>query len=88
VRTFVGLGLDATAPDHSTISRTRRLIDVETHRAVFTWEQARLVSSGLLQGQTVAIDATTREANAAMRNIVRRDTGESSTRTGRVTLSG
>src|SRR3989441_9452305 len=33
VRGFVGLGLDAAAPDHSTISRTRRLIDVETHRS-------------------------------------------------------
>src|SRR6266542_6974117 len=77
VRSFVGLGLDAAAPDHSTISRTRRLIDVETHRAVFTWVQARLVAAGLLTGRTVAIDATTLEANAAMRSIVRRDTGES-----------
>jgi len=77
VRRFVGLGVDAAAPDHSTISRTRRLIDVETHRAVFTWVQERLVTAGLLQGRTVAIDATTLEANAAMRSIVRRDTGES-----------
>jgi transposase len=76
VRRFVGLGLDAAAPDHSTISRTRRLIDVETHRAVFTWVQARLVAAALLTGRTVAIDATTLEANAAMRSIVRRDTGE------------
>jgi transposase len=77
VRSFVGLGLDAAAPDHSTISRTRRLIDVETHRAVFTWVQERLVAAGLLKGRTVAVDATTLEANAAMRSIVRRDTGES-----------
>jgi len=77
IRTFVGLGLDAPAPDHSTISRTRRLIDVETHRAVFTWVQERLATAGLLKGRTVAIDATTLEANAAMRSIVRRDTGES-----------
>jgi transposase len=77
IRTFVGLGLDAAAPDHSTISRTRRLIDVETHRAVFTWVQERLAAAGLLKGRTVAIDATTLEANAAMRSIVRRDTGES-----------
>src|SRR5437867_2474744 len=77
VRRFVGLGLDAAAPDHSTISRTRRLIAVENHRAVFTWVQERLVAAGLLKGQTVAIDATTLEANAAMRSIVRRDTGES-----------
>ncbi|MFN2444713.1 MAG: hypothetical protein ABR606_03885, partial [Vicinamibacterales bacterium] len=47
----------------------------ETHRAVFTWIQQRLVEVGLLKGKTVAIDATTLEANAAMRSIVRRDTG-------------
>ena len=76
VRHFLRLGLDAPAPDHSTMSRTRRLIDVETHRAVFTWVQQRLVAAGLLKGRTVAIDATTLEANAAMRSIVRRDTGE------------
>jgi transposase len=76
VRSFVRLALHEAAPDHSTISRTRRLIDVETHRAVFTWVQQRLVEVGLLKGKTVAIDATTLEANAAMRSIVRRDTGE------------
>ena len=76
VRSFLGLGLDVPAPDHSTISRTRRLIDVDTHRAVFTWVQERLVEAKLLRGRTVAIDATTLEANAAMRSIVRRDTGE------------
>src|SRR5258707_6735124 len=76
VRSFVGLGLDVAAPDHSTISRPRRLIDVETHRAVLTWVQDRLVAAGLLTGRTVAIDATTLEANAAMRSIVRRDTSE------------
>src|SRR5437762_11713701 len=76
IRTFLGLELQEAPPDHSTISRTRRLIDVETHRAVFTWVQERLVAAGLLKGRTVAIDATTLEANAAMRSIVRRDTGE------------
>ena len=76
IRTFLRLPLDEAPPDHSTISRTRRLIDVETHRAVFTWVQQRLVDAGLLKGKTVAIDATTLEANAAMRSIVRRDTGE------------
>src|SRR5215468_143908 len=76
VRHFVGLALDTPAPDHSTISRTRRLIALETHRAVFTWVQERLAAAGLLKGRTVAVDATTLEANAAMRSIVRRDTGE------------
>ncbi len=77
VRSFLRLAVDEAAPDHSTISRTRRLIDVDTHRVVFTWVQERLVDAGLLKGKTVAIDATTLEANAAMRSIVRRDTGES-----------
>jgi len=77
VREFLRLGLNDGAPDHSTISRTRRLIDLETHRAVFTWVQQRLVDAGLFKGKTVAFDATTLEANAAMRSIVRRDTGDS-----------
>ena len=64
-------------PNHSTLSRTRRLIDVETHVAVFTWVLERLAGAGLVQGKTVGVDATTLEANAAMRSIERRDTGES-----------
>jgi transposase len=69
--------LDETAPDHSTISRTRRLIDVETHQRVFGWVLERLAQGDLLVGKTIGIDATTLEANAAMRSIVRRDTGAS-----------
>jgi hypothetical protein len=63
-------------PDHTTVSRTRRLIDLETHQAVFTWILQRVAEAGLVQGQTIGIDATTLEANAALRSIVRRDTGE------------
>src|SRR5262249_44039364 len=77
VRSFLGLALNEGAPDHSTISRTRRLIDVETHRQVFTWVLERLASAQLLKGKTLGIDATTLEANAAMRSIVRRDTEQS-----------
>ena len=77
LREFLGLVLPAAPPDHSTISRTRRLIDLETHQAVFTWILQRLADAGLVQGKTVGIDATTLEANAALRSIVRRDTGES-----------
>ena len=74
VRSFLRLAVDEAPPDHSTIARTRRLIDLETHRTVFTWVQQRLVEAGRLTGKTIAIDATTLEANAAMRSIVRRDT--------------
>src|SRR3989454_6377543 len=77
LRKFLGVGLDEQTPDHSTISRTRRLIDVETHRQVFFWILERLRDQGLVKGKTVGIDATTLEANAAMRSIVRRDNGES-----------
>ena len=77
VRSFLHLELHNPAPDHSTISRTRRLIDLETHTAVFTWILQRLADAGMIKGQTVGIDATTLEANAALRSIVRRDTGES-----------
>ena len=76
LRGFLGLGLEETPPEHSTISRTRRLIDLETHRAVFTWILQVLATAELVKGTTIGIDATTLEANAALRSIVRRDTGE------------
>jgi transposase len=76
LRDFLGVALDDAPPDHSTISRTRRLIDVETHREVFTWVLERLAAAGLVKGRTIGIDATTLEANAALRSIVRRDTGD------------
>lgn len=76
LRKFLSLSLEEMVPDHSTISRTRRLIDVETHQAVFRWVLRLLAKKGLLKGKTVGIDGTTLEANAAMRSIVRRDTGE------------
>jgi transposase len=77
VRGFLGLALTEGAPDHSTISRTRRLIDLDIHRAVFTWVLQCLGIAGLVKGKTIAMDATTLEANAALRSIVRRDSGES-----------
>lgn len=77
LRNFLGYELNESPPDHSTISRTRRLIDIETHQAVFTWVLQVLARDGLLKGKTLGVDATTLEANAALRSIVRRDTGES-----------
>ena len=67
LRHFLELELSEAPPDHSTISRTRRLIDVETHQAVFRWVLELVAEKGLLKGKTVGIDATTLEANAAMR---------------------
>jgi len=76
IRSFVQIALDENVPDHSTISRTRRLMDVETHQAVFQWVLEILAEKKLLKGITIGVDATTLEANAALRSIVRRDTGE------------
>jgi len=81
LRDFLGVGLTDTPPDHSTISRTRRLIDLETHRAIFTWVLQCLSTADLVKGKTIGIDATTLEANAALRSIVRR--GIRTTRTPR-----
>lgn len=77
IREFVGIPLNEGAPDHTTISRTRRLIDLETHRQVFHWIVSLLADAGLVKGQRIGIDATTLEANAALRSIVRRDNGQS-----------
>jgi transposase len=77
LRQFLRIGLNEETPNHSTISRTRRLIDVETHRKVFVWVLGVLADRGLLKGKTVGVDATTLEANAAMRSIVRKDNGAS-----------
>ena len=73
LREFLGLKVIESPPDHSTISRTRRLLDVAIHEAVFAWVLKRIGASGLLRGKTIGIDATTLEANAALRSIVRRD---------------
>src|ERR1700680_1988213 len=77
LRQFLGIAIDEDTPDQSTISRTRRLIGVETHRRVFFWVRERFRGRGGVKGKPVGIEATTLEANAAMRSIVRRDNGES-----------
>ena len=77
IREFVGIPLNEGAPDHTTISRTRRLIDLETHRQVFAWVLQLLADGGLVKGKSIGIDATTLEANAALRSIVRREDGQS-----------
>ncbi len=77
LRRFLNYGFEEATPDHVTISRTRRLFDEATHQAVFTFVLTEVARRGMLKGKTIGIDATTLEANAAMRSIVRRDTGES-----------
>jgi transposase len=79
LKSFLGYALTQSTPDHSTVSRTRRLIDLETHAQVFRWMLEVLARHGLVDGKTIGIDGTTLEANAAMRSIVRRDSEESYT---------
>src|SRR5271168_324961 len=76
IRKFLGYDLIESTPDHSTVSRTRRLYSVETHRAVMKWVLKILRKHGLADAQSVCIDATTLQANAAMKSLVRRDTGQ------------
>ena len=75
LRDFLGYGLTKNPPDHSSLSRTRKRLTVETHVAVFVRVLKLLDDSGLLGGGTLGVDSTTLEANAAMRSIVRRDGG-------------
>jgi transposase len=77
LKSFLGYELTQMPPDHSTVSRTRRLIDLETHGRVFTWMLTVLAKHGLIDGKTIGVDSTTLEANAALRSIVRRDNGQS-----------
>src|SRR6266852_4370007 len=75
LREFLGLSLEEQTPDHSTLSKTRRLMNLGTHQAVFRWVLKRLAAEGLLSGKNLGLDATTLEANAALKSIVRRDGG-------------
>jgi transposase len=77
LREFLGYGPGEKTPDHSSLSVIRLRLDVETHQEVFGWVLEVLAKHGLLKGKTVGVDSTTLEANAALRSIVRRDTGQS-----------
>ena len=77
LRRFLGLGLAGSTPEHSSLSRIRKRLPLEVHDAVFGWVLGVVATHGLIDGKTLGVDATTLEANAALRSIVRRDTGES-----------
>src|SRR5271156_2049682 len=76
LRAFLGVPLDEPTPDHSTMSVTRRRLPPEVFDKVFQFVLAIAEEKRLLGGQTVGVDSTTLEANAAMKSIVRRDSGE------------
>jgi transposase len=77
LREFLRLGTTEPVPDHSWLSKTRSRLPLEVHEAVFRWVLQRLAEHGLIQGERIGIDASTMEANAALRTLVRRDSGES-----------
>jgi transposase len=77
LRSFLGYGMSEATPDHSSLCRIRQRLDVEVHQEVFALVLKLLAEKGLLRGRTIGIDATTLEANAALRSIVRRDDGTS-----------
>jgi transposase len=76
LREFLRLGTTDPVPDHSWLSKTRARLPLEVHEAVFTWVLQRLAEHGLIRGDRIGVDASTMEANAALRSIVRRDSGE------------
>jgi transposase len=76
LREFLRLGERDSVPDHSWLSRTRGRLPLEVHDQVFTWVLARMAEHGLIKGERIGVDASTMEANAALRTIVRRDSGE------------
>jgi transposase len=76
LREFLRLGTTEPVPDHSWLSKTRSRLPLEVHEAVFAWVLQRLAEHGLIKGDRIGVDASTMEANAALRAIVRRETGE------------
>jgi transposase len=76
VRTFLGLEPTVAAPDHSSLTRIRQRLPLEVHVQAFQWVLEVAQATGVLHGKVLAIDATTLEANAAMKSMVRRVSGE------------
>ena len=76
LREFLRLGTTEPVPDHSWLSKTRARLPLEVHETIFAWVLQRLAEHGLIKGERIGVDASTMEANAALRAIVRRDSGE------------
>jgi transposase len=76
LRAFLGVPLTEATPDHSSLTRLRQRLPEAVHEAVFVWVLGLARAKRLLVGAAVGVDATTLEANAALKAIVRRDTGE------------
>jgi transposase len=75
LREFLRLETPDRVPDHSWMSKTRGRLPHEVHERIFGWVLALIAERGLVRGERIGVDASTLEANAALRAIVRRDTG-------------
>jgi len=76
LRTFLGIAITEDTPVHASMTIIRKRLPERVFDKVFVFVLSLLREEGLLRGQTVALDATTLEANAAMKSIVRKDNGE------------
>jgi len=76
LRDFLRLANRDTVPDHSWLSKTRSRLPHEVHEQVFAWILNLVAEHGLVKGERIGVDGSTMEANAALRTIVRRDSGE------------
>ena len=75
LRDFLRLENREKVPDHSWLSKTRGRLPHEVHETVFGWVLKLVAEQGLVRGKRIGLDASTMEANAALRTIVRRDDG-------------
>src|SRR5262245_49909174 len=76
LRAFLAVPLSEATPDHSSLTKIRQRLPLEVHEQVFAFVLGIAQEKKLLRGKTVAVDATTLEANAAMKSIIRKDSGE------------
>jgi transposase len=76
LRAFLGFRLTEETPVHVSMTMIRQRLPESVFDQVFVFVLSLLEEKGLLRGKSVAIDATTLEANAAMKSIVRKDTGQ------------
>jgi transposase len=76
LRAFLGVPFPEATPDHSSLTKVRQRLPLAVHEEVFVFVLRLAEGKKLLRGKTVAVDTTTLEANAALRSITRKDTGE------------
>ena len=75
LRSFLGVSWTETTPVHASMTIIRQRLAESVFDKIFVFVLGLLEQKGLLRGKTIAIDATTLEANAAMKSIVRKDSG-------------